>query len=249
MDKLAKNILFKTYWQSTGWTDRNYRSTPLADFEYARSKGVMFDPIKMSWQDLKTGCRKLVTEIPLQQITDAFLSSLSTKRIDLRSALASYANINRLLVSNKEDENYFFDVGEDDDLSVLNFERIKWGGVRHRNPLYNFIDLSILKTETVPAPTQQDIDIFNAILNTIRQTAPTDTAGMLRDQLKAVWPVAKGERDIMLEILGCCGILETLDFDRFVPGRSDWVFVVCWRGEDQYNQEKLAHYFSQYGIK
>ncbi len=250
MDKLAQKILFKTYWQSTGWTDRNFRSTPLVDFEYAKSKSVMFDPITLSWRDLRDACRTLIAEIPLQKITDAFLSSLSTKRADLRSGIASYANITRLLaLSEHEQQKHFFNVSLDDDLSVLNFERIKWGGIRHSKPLYNFIDLTILKTETVTTPTQQDIATFNSILNTIRQAAPTDTAAKLRDHLKAVWPVSKGERDIMLEILGCCDILETLNFDRAVHGQSDFVFVVSWRGEDRYNQQKLDHYFAPYGVR
>lgn len=43
MDKKAKDILFKTYWSSSGWKDN--KSTDPSDFVYAKSKGLMFDPL------------------------------------------------------------------------------------------------------------------------------------------------------------------------------------------------------------
>jgi len=43
MDKKAKQILFKTFWSSSGWTDN--RETPKEDYEYAISKGMMFHPV------------------------------------------------------------------------------------------------------------------------------------------------------------------------------------------------------------
>ena len=46
MDKKAKSILFKTYWTSQGW--KHEFETDPTDFDYAKSKGLMFDTISMS---------------------------------------------------------------------------------------------------------------------------------------------------------------------------------------------------------
>jgi len=245
MDKKAKDILLKTYWSSAGWTDRKTRTTDPEDFEYAKSKGLMFDPIILTYQELRLECETLLENFPVKKATSAFLSSLTNKRCDFRSGLASYANLTELL---KEGDKYFYDVDEEDDLNVLNFERIKWGGVRHGQSLYNYLDLTILLTEDVPEPTKNDIDIFKNILQTIDNSSPTDTASILREKVKDVWGVSKSERARLLEMLGCCGILETLNFDRREPSKHDWDFVTYWRGEDKYNRGKVIEYFGDFGI-
>lgn len=240
MDKKAKDILFKTYWTSAGWKDRNDYVTKPEDFEYAKSKGLMFDPIILSYLELKAECEKLVATFPIEIAAKAFLSSFTNKRPDLRSGIASLENLKTLL---KDGDEYFYDVDEEDDINVLNFERIKWGGVRHGQALYNYLDLKILETETIPESTEEDIEIFRKILKTIANSAPKDTASMLREKIKDVWDVSKNERGTLLEVLGCCGILETLDYDRKEPSKHDWNFMTYWRGEDKYNVEKVKYYF------
>ncbi len=245
MDKQAKKILFKTYWSSAGWVPKADRQTEPSDFAYAKQHGVMFDPLVLTHTELKAACEELVQNIPKKKVTDAFLSSFSAKRPDWRSALASHANLITLLKSGAE---YFYDVDAEDDVNVLNFERIKWGGIRHGQALYNYFDLRALQNETVPEPTTDDITLFKNILHTISASEATDTATVLRDKIKAVWTVSKAERATLLEILGCSGILETLDFDRPEPGRHDWNFVAFWRGQDKYNQKQLDYYFKDYNL-
>jgi hypothetical protein len=246
MDKKAKEILFKTYWTSGGWTDKDSRHTDPKDFEYAKSKGLMFDPIVLSRKKFKSACEKLVSTFPVKKAAAAFLSSLTNKRADHRSGIASYTNLKTLL---HEGDEYFYDIDEDDDINVLSFERIKWGGVRHSQSLYNFIDLTILQDEVITEPTKPDIELFKNILRTIDKSNPTDTASVLRENLKQVWTVSKDERGTLLEILGCCGILETLNHDRKEPHKHDWNFVTSWRGEDKYNKQKVKRYFGKYGVE
>lgn len=241
MDKKAKTILFKTYWTSAGWKDKKY--TAPDDFEYAKSKGIMFDPIIMSCEEFKLECEKITSSFPIKKLTSAFLSSLTNKRPDWRSGIASYVNLIELL---KHDDEYFYDIDEEDDINVLNFERLKWGGVRHGQSLYNYIDLKILQTEIVTEPQKEDIEIFKKILLVIENSSPSDTASMLRENLKNVWNVSKNERSGLLEVLGCCGILETLNYDRKEPHTHDWNFATFWRGEDKYNKQKLMKYFQEY---
>jgi hypothetical protein len=106
MDKKAKNILFKTYWTTEGWIMDDNRKIDTADFEYAKDKGVMFDPLTISKTDLFTRLDDSVNSIPLTKITDAFLNSLTNKRLDWRSGLGSYANAKRVLMTPDKSNDY-----------------------------------------------------------------------------------------------------------------------------------------------
>ena len=61
MDKKAKSILFKTYWSSQGWK-REYETDPI-DFEYAKSKGLMFEPVSMSMKEVKTELKNILNVV------------------------------------------------------------------------------------------------------------------------------------------------------------------------------------------
>jgi hypothetical protein len=172
---------------------------------------------------------------------------LTSKRLDWRSGLGSYANAKRLLTEQNISE-YFYGYGENNDLNVLNFERIKWGGVRQHNGLYNWLDLELLNKEDIPSPTKQDIEIFKNILNVIDNAQTGDTPSKLRDDLKEVFKASKDERHVLMEILGCADIIKPLRYDRKEPGKHDWTFVLHWRGEDKYDKDNVNYYFSSYGI-
>lgn len=248
MNKKAKDILFKTYWTSAGWVRDENRKIELAEFEYAKEKGLMFDPLTISKAGLISKLDSTFQTIAKRKVTDAFLCSLSTKRLDWRSGLGSYENAKRLLTE-KDINEYYYGHGENKDLNVINFERIKWGGVRHDNGLYNWLDLSLLDKENIPKPSQQDIEIFKSILNVIDKSEFGETPSKLRDRIKEVFNVSKNERHVLIEILGCADILKPLRFDRKEPGKHDWTFVLHWRGEDKYDRQKLKEYFGEYGIE
>jgi hypothetical protein len=247
VDKKAKEILFKTYWTSAGWTSDENRKTDPDDFVYAKEKGLMFEPLTISKTELTSKLDKILQAIPLKKITDAFLCSLTNKRLDWRSGLGSYANAKRLLTEPNISD-YYYGHGEKQDLNVLNFERIKWGGVRHFSGLYNCLDLELLNKEEVSVPTKQDIDIFRNILKVIDNSQFGDTPSKLRDNIKEVFKVSKDERHVIMEILGCADIIKPLSLDRKEPGKHDWTFVLYWRGEDKYDKGNVNYYFGDYGI-
>lgn len=253
MDLNAKKILFDTYWSSKGWKDNP--TTANEDFAYAKSKGVMFDNLGISHDDCIKELKLLITEISKKKITDAFLSSLSTRRLDWRSALGSYSNALKFDIHNFEldvttrhscriCEGY--DDYADEDLNVLNFERIKWGGVRHSSILYNLLDLQIFMTLEIPTPTEYDFMIFNKILEIIDSSQFNDFPSQLEKNISGVFPASKDERRTLLEILSCCGILEPKDYNRPYRGASDWHFIECWRGQDKYDINALQFYFGKY---
>jgi hypothetical protein len=244
MDKKAKSILFKTYWSSKGW--KSEKITDPVDFEYAKSKGIMFDSVSFSINEVKTNLEILLKQIDKKKITNGFLSSLTNKRLDWRSAIASYVNA-KLVLENKRE---FYRINnldyENEDLNVLNFERIKWSGVRHSDLLYNYLDLKLFDQEIISKPTDLDIQVFRDILNCINDSKTGDYPGKLRDRLKDVMKGSKDQRHTIMEILGCCDILEPKSYDRPTTGRHDWAFVEYWRGEDKYNESIVNDYFGQY---
>ena len=273
MDKKAKNILFKTYWKG-GWIPSNLRETSATDFAYAKSKGLMFDPLTISHDTCLTLILDLLPTISKQQVAKAFLSSLSTRRLDWRSGLSSYfiaqqlkphpytkvssgqsydsnGNISHISYTCGEcrDTKYGI-IGhehyEDKDLNVLNFERIKWGGVRHGDLVYTLFDLQQLIEADIPEPTAEDIEIFKAILGVIENSQPLDYPSALEKNLAPVIKSTKDERQVLIEILACIDLLKPTSYDRPIKGKHDWTFVTYWRGEDKYNEAALQQYFGSY---
>ncbi len=273
MDKKAKNILFKTYWKN-GWIDEKERRTIPTDFEYAKSKGLMFEPLTISHDQCLDKIFEILPTISIDKVAKSFLSSLSNRRLDWRSSLASYF-IAKQLVPHKytkalsgqsfgengevTSESYtcgicrelkYGIVGNEnyinEDLNVLNFERIKWGGVRHGQLIYTLFDLQQLHAEEIPKPSTEDIEIFKNILAIIENSQPSDYPSALEKNLTTAIKSTKDERKILIEILACIDILKPTTYDRPSRGKNDWVFVEYWRGEDKYNKEALNTYFGKF---
>ncbi len=274
MDKNAKKILFQTYWKN-GWIDKKDRMTSSPDFSYAKDKGLMFDHLTISHDECVKRIVEIGNKITVEEVVKAFLSSLSTRRLDWRSGIGSYF-IAKLfpqhkytpVVSGHSYENnkvvhtaYTCEICKNlkygvhgnefynnTDLNVLNFERIKWGGVRHGDLIYTFFDLEQFAKEQITEPTKEDIAILEGILNMANSCKQGDFPGVLRDKLKDVpfLKSSKDERSIILEILACIDVLKPASYDRPTRSKHDWTYVKFWRGEDKYNIEAVDKYFGQY---
>lgn len=273
MDKKAKDILFKTYWSGKGW--KKDKVTAPDDFLYAKEKGLMFDPLTISHDDCVNRVIGIANSITPEQVVKAFLSSLSTRRLDWRSGIGSYY-IAKLFTAHKYTPvaaGYSCEGGKmvpvtytckvcrdlkygvigrehykDEDLNVLNFERIKWGGVRHGQLIYTLFDLEQFVKEQIPEPVEADIHIFKSILNAICSCAPGDYPSKLRDRLGDIPELKsnKDERAVLIEILACIEVLKPLSYDRPEKGKHDWTYATFWRGEDGYNKEIVEKYFGEY---
>lgn len=55
MDQKARKILMQTYWQAGRWRSGGYTYTE-EDFQYAKSKGLMFDRLTISHDECVQGC-------------------------------------------------------------------------------------------------------------------------------------------------------------------------------------------------
>ena len=227
----GRDILLKTYWSSNGWKDGSISSE---DFETAKKQGFMFDyPDYATHDETIDRLRQLLSEIHVQDVANAFLYSLSTRKPEYRSALGSFyyakaipehsatahtrCHICGWRAWEREPSEYDKKRG----LNVFNFERYKWGGVRQTHLDYALFDLEqFLKLPKV-TPTDKDREILGSMLTCMEKLEPHDKVGKLRDLIVShrIFPCNKSEVSVILDILGICGILACQDHpsyeDRF----------------------------------
>lgn len=265
MDKKAKKILLDTFWSSNGW--KKGFKIDVADLAYAKSKGLMFAPLYIKHDELVIWLLKGYENTCKKMVTDAFLASLSTRRLDWRF-LGSYA-ISRVFPDHKliKDTNYphttICKICEErkefnENLNILNFERIKWGGVRQTSIIYAAFNLEQLTKLQIPTPVEEDFNIFNKLIQTILSSNAKDRASQLEKNISGIIKSNKEERRVLLDILGVSGILENLDykgfFDNYIPksqqitrGVSDWGYPIdWWTGGDGINKRAFDFYFGDY---
>lgn len=258
VDKRAKKILFDTYWKG-GWIRAADRVTSAEDFAYAKSKGVMFDPITIDHDECLAELHALSNQISVAEVSAAFVSSLSTRRLEVRSAVSSFVLAGNIAAHHYQDADRICatcrdslggivnrKLNEDADLNVLNFERFKWGGVRRGQLLYMYFDLREFSRIEVPEPTSADIACLTSVLAAIEESKPDDFPGALADRLADCIKSNKNERASMVETLASIGVLQPQSFDRPTRGKHDWTFATYWRGEDGYNQEAVDMLFGRY---
>jgi len=264
IDRRALKVLFDTYWTPGGWRDERSQSTPTADFEYAKQAGVMFDPIRVSHDDLVRRAITAVRGVDRLAVANAFVVSLSSKCLDLRSALGSFAVFQHFAKHPApRDRERCPACGQyggkalRDDLNVLNFERFKWGGVRHYQPLYASLDLDLFRKLPRANPTTADVAVFKGLLNAAKAAPAKTSSAVLQKHLAKSFKSSKAERDVVVGILGYCGILATAEHpgytrrfvpwsDRKLPARRfvDMAYPACWwQRSDGVNQAALAYWF------
>lgn len=259
MDKRALKILFEAYWSAQGWHRDGPRVSP-DDFAYAKAHGVMFDAVAPDHGDTVARLLALIGRLSQRQVADGFLASLSTRRLDWRSALGSYA-VFRWLPEHGADPGPGCDVcgcsPRETDFSILNFERHKWGGVRHMNPVYAALDLQLFLDEPPPAPTPVDIGIFRDLVAAIDAVPVGVTSAALHQHFPRSLKANKAERDQVVGILGLCGVLVTRAHpgfaERFVPPCErelpdrhfvDMAYPACWwTGADGVQTARLRELF------
>jgi hypothetical protein len=225
----ALRILFDTYWSPKGW--KSAPMTPPDDLAFARTAGIMFEPAAMNHDEEIRRALRARDALTARQVGDAFLASLRSRRLDLRSALGSFAVARHLRAHRYKAANCsstcavcgrISEVRRDADLNVLNFERYKWGGVRHTDPVYIAIDLEQLVLTDVPLPSSEDRALLRTVLSTIESAA---VKAKLSDVERSLSPIVKGnsaERRALMGILSYAGLLQPKERTGFFNEFSDW---------------------------
>lgn len=229
------------FWCSSGWKDDRIVSPE--DFAYAKKQGAMFDFVALSHDEAVEAAVDAVALTTREAVARAFVASLSTRQLGLRSALGSYA-VGRHMRKHPRDGARCAYCGECEQTSepnILNFERLKWGGVRHASPRYIALDLQALAAEGGAVPSDHDWRILRAILQAARTVGAAGRLGDLERALSGLFPSNNSERRTLIGILGYAGILidpARPDFRRgFVPesmrqhtpwAKDDWPYPVQW---------------------
>ena len=273
VDKKALRILFDTHWSPGGWKSGFNFVVSDDDFQYAKQAGLMFDAVSLTHRRLVSEILQFRNTVHRGAVSKAFLASLSTRRLDLRSALASYAvalNFPKHAMDKSGSFGmylggsicamcgaYVLGGKVNVELNALNFERFKWGGVRRLEPTYVWFDLREFAATDHLLPTAEDHQILTNIVNTASQMKADATPNDLADAIAGLLPSNKSERRVLIEILGTCGILQPSGRSGFwkafeIPGnrdrpghsKNDWNYpVIWWRGADRVNREALNWYF------
>ncbi|SNS94515.1 hypothetical protein SAMN05421812_102460 [Asanoa hainanensis] len=258
--------LMETYWGPRGWrTPSRLPETPAV--ERAIAAGLMFaEPWTTSHDDLVDRAVRAAAALSADDVGQAFLASLTSRRLDLRSALGSYA-VARLLPSHAFQDPFAGDPchicglypgKRTVDVNVLNFERFKWGGVRRDDLEYLAFDLEQFTRAPKLSPTSADIEVGKHLLEVLRTSTAKTTSTSVLPALRMV-PGNKDERSALVEILGACGVLETPDHhgyaesylpsdQRELPVRHhvDTAYPACWwTGADGVNDANLALFLPQ----
>ncbi len=265
-DETALDILFRTYWSGSRWERTPGRAVTREEHEYAVGAGVMFEPVCVSHDKIVEWVCRSRERLSLEEVVDGFLASLSTRRLELRSGLGSYA-IALNFPKHPYDGAYSCRVcgeyerhGRTLDLGVLSFERYKWGGVRHLDPHYIAFDLERFCDCERLVPTLHDIQIMRRIINIASSLRPEARPRDLERALVGVLASNKEEREILIQILGYSGILQPKGFpgffrsfvnfsdrrDRPDAWKIDWEYPISWwQGRDGVTPEALHYFFPQ----
>lgn len=267
-DAAAERILFDRFWSSAGW--RAERHTEPAQSEYAQAAGYLFGHATLHHDGIVERLITLRDELSPEDVGTAFADSLATGRLDLRSALGSYAAMRNLPRHRLGDDARRFETGiqqcltcgghEPDatDFDVLSFERFKWGGVRHAQLDYALFDLLRFRAARPQPSGGEGLKLLREILR-IAASMPAEARASQLTQ--AIRPVVKGSADQRRTILACLGyagvlqpaakpgFFETYPLDRNPPGgKNDWAYPVSWwRGQDGVNAAAVRVWFPEIG--
>lgn len=270
----GKKLLLNSFWSSSGWS---YNDISDEVFQTCKAQGYMFDPPEIITHDeYMKRLAKIVCSIDPNDVAGAFLYSLSTRSLEYRSALGSYWYA--VAVPNHQwpdDKPYHCpicgwhrwsdrDQNRHSGFNVLNFERYKWGGVRHTKGQYALFDLETFLLLPKVTPTDEDIKLFADILGCVSEMNPDKKVGELQKIItsKKIIKSNKSELQIMLDILGICGVLSSADHpcyaDKFAPcdgsrdpveSKNDYAYPVNrWYARDGINLNRLKIVFDGYNI-
>ena len=258
----TRKILLDAFWTSEGW-----RRAPAVDpheFALAKAAGVMFDPSRLSHAEAVKRATIATARFLPREVAHGFVASLSTRRLELRSALGSYSVGREMAVHEivpAPGSGVTCDVCAEYireqmvDWNVLNFERVKWGGVRHEQPSYIAFDLTMFERVEERVPTADDWAILRQVLVIARSQPPEARPADLEKALTKVIRSNRSERRVLLQILGYAGLLRAPDspsyLEHFVPAsqrisHTEWSYPISlWRGRDGIREEAVAFWFPE----
>jgi hypothetical protein len=242
--------------------------TSKEDYLYAKDAGYMFECAKQTHDEAMVYAFQELAKCKKKHMTNLFLSSLSTARMDWRAGLSAYTVVRILpkhqLVSNGINcrvcptfNNRIVDY------SAINKTRYEIGGLdNYGGNLYDWVFM-LRQHNMLPdkEPIKKDYEIFKAIIEIVKNADSNDGPSKIQKKLIDIegFKSNKWQRGSLLETLGFCSILETAEHKGLLhqyvnlglaPSfrhSSFWAYPIdWWKGKDGINQEALSFWFGDY---
>jgi len=245
-----------------------HRTTP-EDMAYLRLHGLAPDAVSLKHNEAISKCFLYYEKCKKISVTNAFLVSLSSARLEYRSGLPAFAimqtmpdheyqqtDASNCKICCSQEENRSLD------LTGLMRQRFVFGSMVAAKEPYEiqFFLQQHLTLEDV-TPSAADLSIFNAIIDILLHAGDAAKPNEVAKKLRTIpgFTANVDQCKCLLEILGFCSILETKKhpgyFKKYTnPGlapskshSSNWAYPVdFWTGKDGINREALAFWFGDY---
>jgi hypothetical protein len=256
----ARQILLDAFWDAGGW--RNGPAIAPDEFEIAKAAGYMFDPGISTHNDAVTKAINAADLIDPRDVAHAFVASLTSRRLEYRSAVGSFS-FARFLPHHEAEEYRGYLCGvcgepikdQHVDWNIQNFVRIKWGGMGHGVPSYMAFDLRLFNELPEMIPTSADWEVLQSILTIAATQDPKARPDHLERAIGKTVRSNRHERRVLLQILGFAGILKPRIvipiFDRFVPftergTETELAYPFsAWRGVDGVDHDAVRFWFPE----
>lgn len=261
-NEAAIRILLKGYWGTAGWKEPDFSQ---AEVLMLTESGYLKKGARLTHDECLAWAFEVRGKVSRSQVANAFLYSLTSRHLEFRSALGSYAHLEHMPNHKFERAEGFHSdfclvcgyetsAGREQNFGVLNFERHKWGGVRHDQLAYMAYDLECFSNLEAVTPTAEDTAILVRIL---KLAGECQNVGQFKKGLAKIVSSNDAERAQLCEILAYAGILQPLDCPSFagsyVPWdkrgdgkpRSDQKFPLSWWEGNGYNLAAAIYWFPQ----
>lgn len=236
--------ILKDFYRSRG--DEQFTDEQAADFELAKAEGYMFDfPAQITHDETMERLADALLKITPEAVGNAFLYSLSTRRLEYRSALGSYYTAIaipphefspnkygccevcgwRQWKSPPQDRGLRYILDMQYTPNHFNYFRYQFGGLSNIDLNYALFDLEqFLKLPPV-TPCDEDREILKRILGCVKALEWRDRAAKLQKAAihERILKTNSYEMGELLNALGVCGVLT----DRKAPA-LDEKFVGWW---------------------
>ena len=205
-------------------------------------------------------------------VASAFAASLTTRRLDWRSAFGSYAAVRHLRPHSYEHAK--LDGGQCavcglakspsfDPTRLATLRATQRRLIRFASVAYAAFDLSTFGDLEVSPPTDADRSALRDLLDGLRGLTSADRLRNLDGAIRGTFKSNKGERRYVLEALGIAGVLAPKDlpsyFDAWVRdydrettfatshhyARDTAWPLQCWTGTDGVNEARVRFWFGE----
>lgn len=266
-DKRAIKLLNKACWGSYGW--KTTLDLTQEETDQLESAGFARPPRKLTHAQCVAWALESLSSVTSEQVTAAFVSSLTSRQLHYRSALGSFAHLHlmrkhslsrprgttsKICVFCGADAKTTLSL---QDFIILNFERYKWGGVRHDHVYFVALDLEMFAKLPEISPTAEDWKALNAIL---AAAAAPETGRTVTTMKKAICKIIKSndsEADTLCHILAYAGILAVEDYPGFDGQYVPWnrrheiqlnndqsYSLTCWKGPG-FRSDAVRYWFPE----